>query len=200
MKGLSVIILAAGAARRMNQAKMLLPLGDTTILETIIDKTKEISPDHICIVTGLYHNEIVSKIQDEQLRFVYNEKWEEGMSGSIKKGLAHLIGQNPELELVLILVADQPFITSTLLKEMIQMQTQTNKGIVAASYAGVAGTPVLFKCTHFSNLEKLVGDKGARSILQQYPDDVMTVEFPLGEIDIDTEDDYLKLLLKSNKC
>jgi CTP:molybdopterin cytidylyltransferase MocA len=38
-----------------------------------------------------------------------------------------------------------------------------------------------------------VGDKGARSILQQYPDDLIRIDFPLGEIDIDTEADYYKL-------
>lgn len=195
MKGLSIIILAAGAARRMNQAKMLLPFGETTILETIIEKAKEINPEQICVVTGFYHHQILAKIQDDQINFVYNENWEKGMSGSIKKGLSYLVSENPELELVLIMVADQPFITSALLHEMISLQSKTNKGIVAASYAGVAGTPVLFHNTHFSNLEKLTGDKGARSILQQYPDDLITIDFPLGEIDIDTEADYYNLSL-----
>lgn len=193
MKGLSVIILAAGAARRMNQAKMLLPFKQSTILETIIEQAKEINPDQICVVTGFYHHQILSKIHDDQIRLVYNEEWEKGMAASIKKGLAYLLSQTPEIELVLIMVADQPFINSSLLQEMIQIQKLTKKGIVAANYAGVAGTPVLFHCNHFSNLEKLVGDKGARSILQQYPEDLVKVDFPLGEIDIDTEADYLKI-------
>jgi molybdenum cofactor cytidylyltransferase len=200
MKGLSVIILAAGAARRMNQAKMLLPFGNATILHTIIEHTKEMVPDNICIVTGFYHSEIISRVQDNQIQFVYNEQWEEGMSGSIKKGLHHLMNKNPKMGSVLILVADQPYITGTLLCKMLEAQNQTNKGIVAASYAGISGTPVLFMSNHFSNLEKLVGDKGARSILQQYPDDLITVDFPLGEMDIDTEDDYKKWVLKYLKC
>lgn len=193
MTGLSVMILAAGAARRMNQAKMLLPFKQSSILETIIEQAKEIHPDQICVVTGFYHHQIIEKIQDDQIRLVYNEDWEEGMSSSIKKGLAYLLNQNSGIDAVLILVADQPFITGTLLNEMIELQTKTNKGIVAASYAGVSGTPVLFQSHHLSNLEKLMGDKGARSILQQYRDDLVTIDFPLGEIDIDTEDDYLKL-------
>lgn len=196
MKGLSVIILAAGAARRMNQAKMLLPFEKSTILETILEKAKEINPDQICIVTGFYHDEIVAKVQDDQIKFVYNEHWQDGMSESIKKGLAYLISLDPTMEFVMILVADQPFITSVLLQEMIKLQRLTNKGIVAASYAGIAGTPVLFRESHFSNLEKLMGDKGARSILQQYQDDLSTIDFPLGEIDIDTEADYNKILPK----
>jgi molybdenum cofactor cytidylyltransferase len=195
VKGLSVLILAAGAARRINQAKMLLPFGNATILQTIIDHAKEIKPDSICIVTGFYHQEIIAKIQDVQIQFVYNELWEEGMSSSIKKGISYLVNQNPELMAVLILVADQPYISSNLLNDMIQLQEQTGKGIVAAGYAGISGTPVLFGRDHFSNLEKLSGDKGARSILHQYQNDLITVDFPLGEIDIDTEDDYQKLLL-----
>jgi molybdenum cofactor cytidylyltransferase len=118
------------------------------------------------------------------------------MSESIKKGLSHLMQQNPDLESVLIMVADQPYITSVMLQKMINLKLKTNKGIVAASYAGVNGTPVLFGRNHFSSLEKLVGDKGARSILHQYPNDLVTIDIPQGEIDIDTEEDYKKILPK----
>ena len=196
MKGLSVIILAAGAARRMKQAKMLLPFEHSTILQTILARARDIEPDTICVVTGFYHKEILQIIHDEQVHFIFNEQWEEGMSGSIKKGLSYLVQQNPELQSVLIMVADQPYITSALLKEMITLQEQGQKGIIAASYAGIHGTPVLFRKNYFSSLENLVGDKGARSILQHYPDDLVTVGFPLGEIDIDTEEDYKKIVLK----
>jgi molybdenum cofactor cytidylyltransferase len=196
VKGLSVIILAAGAARRIKQAKMLLPFEHSTILQTILARAKDIEPDTICVVTGFYHKEILQIIHDEQVHFIFNEQWEEGMSGSIKKGLSYLVQQNPELQSVLIMVADQPYITSALLKEMITLQEQGQQGIIAASYAGIHGTPVLFRKNYFSSLENLVGDKGARSILQHYPDDLVTVGFPLGEIDIDTEEDYKKIVLK----
>jgi len=200
VKGIAVLILAAGAARRMNQAKMLLPVGHSTILQSIIDQSKTIHPDTICIVTGFYHAEIIEKIQDDQLLFVYNEQWQEGMSASINKGLSFLVDLNPELKAVLILVADQPYITSALLQEMIALQSRTNKGIIAARYRGINGTPVLFTQNHFSNLEKLSGDKGARSILLQHPDDLLTVDFPLGEIDIDTEDDYKNFVLNNGNA
>jgi molybdenum cofactor cytidylyltransferase len=196
VKGLSVLILAAGAARRMNQAKMLLPFENATILQTIIEKAKEIQPETICVITGYYHDAIITKVQDNKIQMVFNELWEEGMSGSIKKGLSYLVRQNPDIASVLIMVADQPFISAALLKEMVELRIATKKEIVAASYAGIHGTPVLFGRSHFSSLEKLMGDKGARSILHQYPNDLITVEFPLGEVDIDTEDDYQKMLLK----
>ena len=200
MKGIAVLILAAGAARRMNQAKMLLPVGHSTILQSIINQSKTIHPDAICVVTGFYQAEIMEKILDDQLLFVYNERWQEGMSASIKKGLSHVVSLHPELKAVLILVADQPYITGALLQEMIALQSRSNKGIIAARYRGINGTPVLFTQNHFSNLAKLSGDKGARSILLQHPDDLLTVDFSLGEIDIDTEDDYKKFVLNNGNA
>jgi len=196
MKGLSVLILAAGSASRMNRAKMLLPIGDTTLLQKIIDAAKGINPDCICVVTGAYHQKIIETIQDQELRFVLNENWQDGMAGSIKKGLAFLRDCDPAMKSVLILVADQPFVSTSLFASMLELQLITNRGIIAAHYAGVNGTPVLFKKDYFSSLEELSGDKGARALLQQFSDDLSTVDFPLGEFDIDTEEDYHKIQLK----
>jgi molybdenum cofactor cytidylyltransferase len=40
---------------------------------------------------------------------------------------------------------------------------------------------------------KLSGDTGARKIIQQNMNDMTTILFPEGEIDIDTEEDYEEL-------
>ena len=197
MKGLSILILAAGAARRMNRAKMLLPFAESTILDTIISRAKEINPQRICLVTGFYHQEITEQITDLEIEILYNANWAKGMSASIITGIAYLRQELPKMDSVFILVADQPYISASILQEMIVLQEQSGKGIIAASYAGVIGTPVLFDKSYFSSLENLMGDKGARSILQKYPEDIATVNFPLGEIDIDTEDDYQKMKLNN---
>ena len=45
-------------------------------------------------------------------------------------------------------------------------------------------------------LLRLLKDAGARKIIEQYSDDVATVLFPEGSIDIDTENDYEELIQK----
>ena len=50
-----VLILAAGAASRMNLAKMLLTFNSVSILSHIVEEVKTTNPDHICLVTGYYH-------------------------------------------------------------------------------------------------------------------------------------------------
>jgi molybdenum cofactor cytidylyltransferase len=121
------------------------------------------------------------------------------MAGSIKAGMKALLQQIPDLDLVWIVVGDQPFLSQTVLEEMLRKQQKTQKGIVAAQYRGVAGTPVLFSVVYFEALQKLTGDKGARVILQKHPEDMATVAFPQGELDIDTPEDYDRFLQQLNQ-
>lgn len=187
-----LLILAAGSASRMQQPKMLLPFGKGNMLSHLLDEAKALQPAAICLVTGYYHDEILSAVATEGVLVVRNEDWQEGMSGSIRLGLSLLLKQEPGLDQVVILVSDQPFLTGDLLRNMLLVQQKTQKGIVAAGYAGIQGTPVLFTKDHFDQLKQLTGDKGAKRILQAYPGDVAVVDFPEGVRDIDTPEDYAK--------
>lgn len=176
----------------MQQPKMLLPFRKGNILSHLLDEARALQPAAICLVTGYYHNEILSAVATDGVLVVRNMQWQEGMSGSIRLGLLHLLQQVPALGQVLILVSDQPYLTTHLLRSMLQVQQQTQKGIVAAVYEGIQGTPVLFTKDYFDQLAQLTGDKGAKRILQAHPGDVAVVDFPEGIRDIDTPEDYTK--------
>lgn len=196
---IGAMILAAGAASRMGKAKMLLPFNGQSILGHIIAELKALQPQAICLVTGKYHEAVTAAIADPSLEIAYNERWNEGMAGSIQTGMKALLRQCPDLDLVWIVVGDQPFLHRSILAEMLRLQQKTQKGIVAAQYNGVTGTPVLFSAGYFNALQKLSGDKGARVILQEHPEDIATVAFPLGELDIDTPEDYARFLQQLNQ-
>lgn len=187
-----ILILAAGSASRMQQPKMLLPFRKGNILSHLLEEARTLQPAAICLVTGYYHDEILSAVATEGVQVIRNRQWEEGMSGSIQLGLSQLLQQEPALEQLVILVSDQPFLTCNLLRTMLQVQRETQKGIVAAGYAGILGTPVLFTKDYFDQLKQLTGDKGAKRILQTHAGDVAVVDFPEGERDIDTPEDYTK--------
>lgn len=194
----AVLILAAGAASRMNQAKMLLPFASTSILSHILGEVKAVKPDCICLLTGYYHKEITDSVDTSQLFVVHNEHWKEGMASSIRAGMRALIKKYPGLSSVMIIVSDQPHLSRKVLNEMMAAQAQTQKGIIAARYGKVTGTPVLFDKKYFNQLLALDGDAGAKSVLQQHKTDMATVMFPLGAIDIDTAEDYEKLFRQKN--
>ena len=76
---------------------------------------------------------------------------------------------------------------------LIAAQEKTRKPIVASSYADTLGVPALFDRSCFRRLLALPDDSGAKSLIAARPDDVATVLFEEGAIDIDTPEDFQRL-------
>lgn len=196
---LGVVILAAGAATRMGKAKMLLPYGEQTILSHIVEEAQALTPAIICVVTGKYTTEIQAVIKDNSLELVPFANWELGMSASIQFGLTVLLEKEPNIDAVLFVVSDQPFLDRQLLFRMIDAFQQSGKGIVAAQYQQQFGTPVLFHHRYIPQIRLLEGDRGAKKLVEKQIEDVVLVDFPLGALDIDTAEDYANFQQLLNK-
>ena len=112
------------------------------------------------------------------------------MATGIAKGIEYL----GEVDSLIISVCDQPFLTARIFEKLITAGTESGKGIVASSYADTIGTPVLFSKTYFPELGSLKGGDGAKQLLKRFLDDVTTIDFAQGAIDIDTEEDYARLV------
>ncbi|MDP1972363.1 MAG: nucleotidyltransferase family protein [Sediminibacterium sp.] len=194
-----VMILAAGEAARMGKAKMLLPFKKTTILAHLIEEITLVEPNIIQLVTGYYHDLIQVQISTDKVDIIQNPNYKLGMSSSIQVGLTAMIKACPDLDFLVIVVSDQPYLNQSILLRLLTKQQQTAKGIIASSYNGIKGTPVLLSSAYFPHLYNLTGDKGARVILQQFPDDIATIEFENGALDIDTPEDYELLCKKINE-
>lgn len=187
------LLLAAGSSLRMGKPKMLLPYNNKTFLQHIIDEIKELEGVELLVVTGCYHSLIQPILASQKIPLVENKNWEEGMGSSIKTGVEHIKRTYENAGAVLILVCDQPFISSLLLSELITKAKQTGKGIIASAYSDTLGTPVLFNKKYFDQLLTVTGQSGAKRIIQQFAADTASVEFPGGATDIDTPDDYKAL-------
>ncbi|MFN3299803.1 MAG: NTP transferase domain-containing protein [Sediminibacterium sp.] len=194
-----VMILAAGEASRMGMAKMLLPFKKRTILAHLIEEIHSVAPNMIHLVTGHYHDLILAEVNTEKVNIVHNPDYKIGMSHSIQVGLTAMLKTCPTLDFLIIVVSDQPFLNRSILRSLLIKQQETAKGIIASFYNGIKGTPVLLSSAYFNQLYNLTGDKGARVILQQFPNDVETVEFEKGELDIDTVEDYERFCNELNE-
>lgn len=192
MLSCGLILLAAGASRRLQQAKQLLPYQGTTLLHHSI-QTALAAPVHPIVVVSFPGAEMPVS-ESERLHMVYNYNPEEGLASSIRCGLAALLKIDPQIEAAILMVCDQPYVTAGLLNSLLAGCSEADKEIAACSYKNTLGTPVLFKRTYFSKLAALKGDEGAKRIVQQHPGHVAIVSFPQGEIDIDTMEDYEGLL------
>lgn len=96
------------------------------------------------------------------------------------------------------MLCDQPFVSPELLNSLINKQAESGKLLVACAYNDTTGVPVLFHRTFFNELLSLKGLEGAKKILKDHINEIATVPFEQGSIDIDTLMDYEKLLKLGN--
>jgi molybdenum cofactor cytidylyltransferase len=188
-----IIILAAGASSRMEQPKQLLAYHRESILShTIAEAQKSLMP--VIVVLGANAQVIKAEIKNVEVEIVVNEDWKSGMSSSIKAGLQKALANFEEMQNCILAVCDQPYISSILFQQLVDKKKQSGKEIVASSYAGTLGTPCLFHKKYFDELLNLKGDHGAKQILHKNRNEVTSVDFEKGKIDVDTKKDYEELL------
>ena len=190
MNNTAIVILAAGSSSRFGSAKQLLHFNNKTLLQHVIDEAIDSGAEPVIVVTGANADEVEKEIKNKKVEFVFNKSWKEGMASSIVAGVKKAITLINDIEKIIITVSDQPFVSSTLFKQLYQTQEKNVQQIVACSYANTIGTPVLFTQNYFDALMSLQGEEGAKKILKANNSDVTTIDFPQGAIDIDTQKDY----------
>ena len=190
MSNTAIVILAAGKSSRLGRPKQLLPYQGKTLLSHVVSEALKASLQPVIVVTGAYHSEIEASLLGQSVVPTYNVHWESGMGSGIVVGLQQALSIEPELQAVIVAVCDQPYISEALFQALLVKRIESGKGLIACAYSGTMGTPVLFGQRYFKDLSALSGDAGARQLLKRYPDDVATVPFPQGNIDIDTEHDF----------
>jgi molybdenum cofactor cytidylyltransferase len=192
-----IIILAAGASTRLGRPKQLLPWQGKTLLQHAVQSALAITTQPV-VVTGANADQLVAGLIQHQVQVVFNPEWQQGIASSIHCGLQALLNRTPTPDQVIFMVCDQPFVTDGLLLELINERQNTRKSIIASAYGGTLGIPALFDKSMFSQLLDLQGDTGAKKLIQQNADEVAVVNFPEGNIDVDTMGEYEELIkLKS---
>lgn len=190
MNNIGVIILAAGSSSRMTGSKQLLHFKGETLLRKSVRTALSVS-DKVVVVLGQHYLIHQHELGGLPVDYHFNLDWNKGMGNSLKFGLAQLHKSNPDLEAVIIMVCDQPFVSEKLLQALIDAYNE-NHSIVTSFYSGTKGVPALFDRQYFKKLLKIPDKKGAKVLFSKYP--THTVTFNEGSIDIDTDDDWRKLI------
>ena len=193
-----IILLAAGQSARLGKPKQLLNYKGKTLLAHSLQIAIETQLQPIVTVLGANLDILKESIELINTTIVINQEWSEGMASSIRCGMEELLKIAPSIAGVIIMVCDQPYVTAKLLTDLVEKHEDSSKPIIASRYNNNIGTPALFDKTIFALLLSLKGDSGAKKIMKSNPDWVETVNFPFGEIDIDTSLDY-ELLMKDFK-
>jgi len=193
IKNCTAIILAAGQSSRLGTQKQLLKYQNKTLLQHAIDTAKQSKLRSIVVILGSNANNILKETDTSGIHVVINDDWQTGMASTIRCGIQLVQKLNSDVDGAILMVCDQPFVSSDLLDSLIETQKETGKLIIASQYVDTIGTPAFFQKQFFAELMALEGDSGAKKIMMQHSNLLATIPFPKGSIDIDTIDDYKAL-------
>jgi len=180
----SAVILAAGESKRMGRPKQLIALGEATILERTIANFLNSRVGEVVVVLGHRAGEIARRIAGSPVTIAINADYRQGMSTSIIAGLRRV---SDKAQGVMLALADQPFIDSQTIDQLLAAFTGHNKGIVVPVYKGRRGHPVIFATGYKEALQRLKGDIGGREIIRRNPDDVLEVAVSCEGVIVDID-------------
>jgi len=190
-KSIGIIILAAGASRRMGSPKQLLKIDNQTLIERAIAITQALDKKQTVVVLGANAEKITPFISAQpSVDYIINEHWEQGMGTTLKVGLEFLLNTEMDFSAVIVMVCDQPYLSTKKLQELIDRYHETKAAIVATTYNSIIGVPALFSKALFDKLISLDKDEGARKIIKRYKGKIEVIDFPNGIYDLDTPQAY----------
>lgn len=203
------ILLAAGSSTRMGQPKQLLDWYGQPLVCYVARQALESALDGLVVVVGhaavavgqALHTSRLERTHAARLHVVEHPRYAAGQAGSLCMGLAAL---PPTVEAAMVLLVDQPLITSAFIDHLIAVYRQEQQRVppaipdlraVVPCYQGRRGNPVLLVQKLFPQLHALAGDSGARGVLQAHAHQVywLDVADEAVVVDIDTMDQYQAL-------
>jgi molybdenum cofactor cytidylyltransferase len=174
----------------MGRPKQLLEIEGENLLNRVIRMAKDSDYDTVSVVLGAHMELILPEIDTTGVEIFLNPDWESGMSSTLACGLKHTLRAFPELESVLILLVDQPFISVDLINHFLEIYQKDRPPLIAAHYSDTFGVPALFDKKLFPKLLDQKGQAGARKLIQAYKNKLVSIDFPEGEKDLDTPEDW----------
>ncbi len=204
----AAIILAAGSSSRMSggRHKLLLPLHDRPVLAHVLDAVLASQARPVVLVLGHQPEQVRTHLAayttHTDLHIIENPDYLHGMSTSMRLGIQTLQANgytkhtSESIDSALVLLGDQPLITAQHIDTLIATYRTTGKRIIAPTYAGKRGNPILFDASFFPELLEVTGDEGGRSVLERHREEIAIVEMgnPLANIDVDTWDAYQRVV------
>lgn len=183
-------ILAAGRSSRLGRPKQLIEWDEQTLLHRVTQTVLRIqyAETSVCLITGAYAEPVAAAVADLPVTVLFNPDWSEGMAASVRLATTYAIEQ--QADALLFVLTDQPHLDTPLLQEILNLYNGDANCIVVSDYESDWGVPMLFGSAYFPELLTLTGDRGAKPLANRYADQLKKVAFPLGSVDIDTEEDW----------
>ncbi|MCL4330207.1 MAG: nucleotidyltransferase family protein [Candidatus Thermoplasmatota archaeon] len=181
----TIVLLAAGISSRFGADKLSARLGGIPLMERALNAARNAGSSDLVIV--LQTGSKLARYIPETANIVYNPEPEAGISGSVRLSFNGISGRT---DAILFTLADQPFVSASMLHRLIDTAEKSSAGIVSYSIGADPRNPALFKRRYFHELLSIKGDRGAKSLIKEHENDAFLIEPPRPEFlfDIDTHE------------
>ena len=193
----SVVLLAAGGSVRMGRSKIALELQGKTLLENALLPIRQAGIKDVVVVLS-EENEGLKDLVPPGYRIVVNRRSREGISTSLKAGLAAV---DPRSQGVLFALGDQPFVGTEVYEKLMDYHRRNLPLLTWPTHGGKRGNPVMFDRRLWPHLMRTEGDEGGKQIITATPEaEIGRVEIEGAGvlIDIDTPEEYDKYRTKES--
>lgn len=187
------IVLGAGLSSRMGAQKLLLPFGGKTVISHIVDQLLASTVGEVHVVVGHQAERISAELSGRALSIVNNPNYTSGMLSSVRCGLQNL---PDKCRAVMVVLGDQPSVTTELIDQMLQSFAAAEKTILVPLYKGNRGHPILFSSLYLDEILTQYGDVGLRGLLHNHADDIFELAVSTASVlcDMDCPEDYRREL------
>lgn len=183
-----IVLLAAGRSSRMGGPNKLLALFDgKPLVRRTAERALGSKASGTIVVTGHQRERVQAALAGLDVAFADNPDFADGLSTSLKAGIAYLPEDSAG---VMIVLGDMPGVSSDDLDRLIDaFRKAGGNSVVRASHDGKRGNPVLLPRSLFPAIAHLEGDTGARHLVEAEGLDVIDVEIGAGaSVDVDTRE------------
>ncbi|MBK5959173.1 4-diphosphocytidyl-2C-methyl-D-erythritol kinase [Rhodoplanes elegans] len=171
---IAAVVLAAGRSTRMGGPnKLLAEIGGRPLVRIVVDAVLASQAGPIVVVTGHQRDRVRAALANLPVSFVHNPDYAEGLSTSVKAGIAAL---PEEVDGAIVCLGDMPQVDPDLIDRLIAaFDPEKGALIVIPTVEGKRGNPVVWSRRFFAELGRLTGDIGARNLIATYQEAVAEV-------------------------
>jgi molybdenum cofactor cytidylyltransferase len=186
---LLMAVLAAGASRRLGQAKQLVRVDGESLLRRQCRVALEAGVGRVAAVLGCRAEECAAIVNDLPVEQLINEHWQQGLGGSI--AVAARAASAAGAAGLLLMHVDQFRVSAADLNLLHQAWQDSGCECVCIAMDGeYVGPPVIIPNAMFGDLERLDGDIGAQRLIASLPPTrVRQVQIPTAAHDLDLPSD-----------
>ena len=189
------ILLAAGESTRYGQPKQLLDWKGQPFVRAVAKTALRAGLAPVLVVTGAHAEQVESAVNDLDVIVIRNEHWKTGQASSIRAGIELLVKpSSPRAGGAIFLLADQPQITTSILRALLEKHAEELYPIVAPMVMDRRANPVLFDRATFSDLLTLEGDVGGRAVFHKHHVEYLPWHDDRLLLDVDTPEMYQRLI------